>query len=332
MNFEGLLQQRLEIPSSRRSISRFRGFEAPPRVLSSGRSFRGKWLARGYGVVLQRLSRHGPAPGGIGGHARGDRRRGSRLRRHAQYLWHNPLSRGARKRACRPAWQGSRASFHLSIRCQRRDALDPRQARSRHGRLLGREKPRLDDRGHPPREVREAHFSSQRRCRPRGETQEISEGHAQDHRLRERLLHGRAHRADRGDLRSRREVRGAHLPRRGARGRHVRPARRGHCRARRRHGPGRHHQRHARQGVRRHGRLHRRLPRPLRCDPLVCLGVHLHDIARACDRGRRACFHPPFEDERARARPPPGAGSDTQDGRSRRSVCPSWTIQAISSR
>ena len=160
---------------------------------------------------------------------------------------------------------------------------------------------------------------------------QISERHAQAYRLRERLLHGRAYRADRGDLRSRREVRRAHLPRRGARGRHVRPARRGHRRARRRHGPGRHHQRHARQGVRRHGRLHRRLPRPLRCDPLVCLGVHLHDIARACGRGRGARFHPPFEDERTRARPPPGAGSHAQDARSKQSDYPSWTTQAISS-
>ena len=42
-------------------------------------------------------------------------------------------------------------------------------------------------------------------------------------------------------------------------------------------------------------------------------GLYLHDLARACDRGRGACFHPPFEDERARARAPPGAGSDTQE-------------------
>ncbi len=51
------------------------------------------------------------------------------------------------------------------------------------------------------------------------------------------------------------------------------------------------------------------------CDAIrsFASGLHLHDIARACDRGRGACVHPPFEDERARARPPPGAGSDTQE-------------------
>ena len=29
-------------------------------------------------------------------------------------------------------------------------------------------------------------------------------------------------------------------------------------------------------------------PRPMRCDPLVCPGLHLHDFARAGDRGRCA--------------------------------------------
>ena len=126
--------------------------------------------------------------------------------------------------------------------------------------------------------------------------------HAEDHRVRERLFDGRPHRPDRGDRRPRREVQRAHLSRRSACGRPVRPARRRHRRARRRDAPHRHHQRHARQGLRRHGRLHRREQGLLRRHPLLCPRLHLHHLARACHRRRRARQHPPSQGEQCRAR------------------------------
>ncbi len=58
--------------------------------------------------------------------------------------------------------------------------------------------------------------------------------------------------------------------------RHVRPARRRHCRARRPDGSPDGDRRHARQGLRRHGRLYRRLDGALRFHPLLRLGLHLH--------------------------------------------------------
>ena len=162
-------------------------------------------------------------------------------------------------RACRPARQGSRAAVHLGLRRQRHHAGDAAEAAARLRHLLGREEPRLHDRRHPQRRRREAASGatttwptskpSCTRCDAR---------HAQDHRLRVRLFDGRPDGADRRDLRPGAEVRRAHLPRRGARGRPLRAARRRPRRARRRHAPRRHHQRHAGQGLRHHGRLHRR--------------------------------------------------------------------------
>ena len=58
-----------------------------------------------------------------------------------------------------------------------------------------------------------AHLPPQRPCRPRGQAQGVRPRDAEADRVRERLFHGRPHRADRGHLRSRREVRRAHLPR-----------------------------------------------------------------------------------------------------------------------
>ena len=107
-------------------------------------------------LVLQRLSRHGPAPGRARRHARGDRHGRRRLRRHAQHLRHHALSRRARGRARRPARQGSGAAVHLGLRRQRRDAGDAAQAAARRRHLLRREEPRLDDRRHPPRRRAEA--------------------------------------------------------------------------------------------------------------------------------------------------------------------------------
>ena len=48
-------------------------------------------------------------------------------------------------------------------------------------------------------------------------------------------------------------------------------------------------------------------PGLLRRDPLLCAGLHLHHLAGAGHRRRRAGLDPPPEVERARARAPSGA-------------------------
>ena len=83
----------------------------PPRSTSAGLEA----PARHHGLVLQRLSRHGPAPRRARRHARGDRHGRRRLRRHAQHLRHDALSRRARSRARRPARQGSGAAVHVGL-------------------------------------------------------------------------------------------------------------------------------------------------------------------------------------------------------------------------
>ena len=92
--------------------------------------------------------------------------------------------------------------------------------------------------------------------------QEYPPRHAEDRPVRIRLFHGRRHRANRRDLRSREEIQRADLYRRSPRGWHVRPARRWRFRARRRHAQGRHHRGDACQGVRPDGRLYRLLTPP----------------------------------------------------------------------
>ena len=117
---------------------------------------------------------------------------------------------------------------------------------------------------------------------------------AQADRLRIDLLDGWRFRPDRGDLRSGRRVQRADLYRRGPRGGHVWPARGRGCRARRADGPARHHQRHAGEGLWRDGRLYRRQREDVRCDPLLCAGLHFHHLAAAggC-RGRCGLRSPP---------------------------------------
>jgi hypothetical protein len=62
-------------------------------------------------LVRQRLPRHGPAPGGAGGDARGAGRHRRRLGRHPQHLGHDGLSQAARGRTGRSARQGSALLF-----------------------------------------------------------------------------------------------------------------------------------------------------------------------------------------------------------------------------
>ena len=142
----------------------------------------------------------------------------------------------------------------------------------------------------------EAHLPPQRPRRPRGQAQGVRPRDAEDHRLRERLLDGRPHRAHRRDLRSRREVRRADLSRRGARGRPLRPARRRHRRARRRHGTA------STSSTARSPRASASWaatsPRRRDCCDAIrsyAAGLHLHDVAGARPRRGRAGQHPPPE-------------------------------------
>ncbi len=118
-------------------------------------------------------------------------------------------------------------------------------------------------------------------------------GAAEAGRVRIRLFHGRRHRPDRRALRRRGALWRAHLSRRGACGRALRAARRRHRRARRRRRPRRHHPGHARQGVRHHRRLHRRVDRAGRLRAQLRPRLHLHHLAAAGHRGGRHRQHPP---------------------------------------
>ena len=166
--------------------------------------------ARGHGLVLQRLSRHGPASDRAGGDARGDRR-------------------GAAPAPAAPAtspapttitccWSASWPTCTArKRRCCSPPAMSPTRRRSSTLAkllpgcvdLLRRAEPRLDDRGHPPSRRREADFPPQRSGRPRSAAGRPRPGRAEAGRLRERLFDGRRHRADRRDLRRRRAARRA---------------------------------------------------------------------------------------------------------------------------
>ena len=84
-------------------------------------------------------------------------------------------------------------------------------------------------------------------------------------------------------------------------------ARRRHFRARRRRRPADHHRRHARQGVRRDGRLYRRRPDDHRLHPQLCARLHLHHLAVAGAGRRRAGQRPPPQGFGRGARRPAGS-------------------------
>ena len=56
----------------------------------------------------------------------------------------------------------------------------------------------------------------------------------------------------------------------------------------------------------------------MRCDPLLCAGLHLHDFSGARYCSRRARVDPAFEIELGRARSPSGAGADVEAAPGRR--------------
>ena len=217
-----------------------------------------------HGVVLQRLPRHGPAPGRA---SRPCTRPSTRSAPAPAARATSPAPRTitsssrpssptctARKRRC----CSPRPTSPTTPRCRRCVKLLPGcvifSDEKNHASMID---------GIRHGGGAEAHLPPQRPRRPRGQAARRCRATTPKIIAFESVYSMDGHIAPIArDLRSRREVRRADLPRRGARGRHVRPARRRHRRARRRHGPRRHHQRHAGQGLRRHGRLHRRQPRP----------------------------------------------------------------------
>ena len=154
---------------------------------------------------------------------------------------------------------------------------------------------------------------------------------AEADRVRGPLLDGRRHRADQGDLRPRREIQRDDLLRRGARGRHVRAARRRHLRARGADAPRRRAGRHARQSVRLARRLYRGEPQHRRRRALLRAGLHLHHRAAARGLRRRGRGDPPPEGIELGARAPSGSrgahqggaacGRPAGDARARRTSC-----------
>ena len=195
---------------------------------------RAQWPQADHRVVLERLSRHGPASRRRRGDGGSAPRRRRRIGRHAQHRRQHPLSRRSRGRACRPSRQAGRAAVHQRLRLERGGAVDARQAASRLRDLLGRAQPRLDDRRHSHVGLREARVPPQRPRASRAIAARRRPRNAQADRVRKRLFDGRRRRPDRRDLRPRRPLWRADLSRRSPRRRHVRRARRRHFGARRR--------------------------------------------------------------------------------------------------
>ena len=156
--------------------------------------------ARSHGdhrLVLQRLSRHGPARGGDRRHA-GDRRQAWASAPAARATFPAPTIRwSSSSRARRPPRQGSGAGLHLGLRLQRGGDLDHRQAAARLRDPLRRAQPRLDDRGRAPLGRREEDLPPQRRRASRKPARSRRPRAAEADRLRIGLFDGRRHRADR---------------------------------------------------------------------------------------------------------------------------------------
>ena len=146
-------------------------------------------------LVLERLSRHGPASEGDRRHG-GDRDpHGHRRRRHPQYRRQQSSAGRARARTRRPAPQGSRAGVHLRLRLERDRHLDlgPADAELPHSvRCL---EPQLDDRGHAPGATEKQIFRHNDMAHLEAAAGRGRSGAAEADRVREPLFDGWRHRA-----------------------------------------------------------------------------------------------------------------------------------------
>ena len=106
-------------------------------------------------LVLERLSRHGPASESDRRHGRDRDPDGHRRRRHPQHRRQQSSAGRARARARRSAPQGSGAGFHLRLRLQRDRYLHAREADAELPDPFGCPEPQFDDRGRAPGAVRE---------------------------------------------------------------------------------------------------------------------------------------------------------------------------------
>ncbi len=258
--------------------------------------------------MLERLSRHGPASGGAGGDGGGIAGVGRRRRRHPQHLRQQPFPRAAGARACRSAWARSGADLHLGLCRQRGGAVDPGARDARHGGIVRCAEPCLDDRRASATAAPKSTSSATTIpatwpiCSP------ISMPGGPSSSASSRSIRWMAiSRRSASIVRRRRAIWRDDLSRRGPCGRALRSARRRHRRARRADAPPDRDPGHARQGVRRDGRLYRRLGGARRFHPQPRAGLHLHHLAAAGDRRRRARQHPPPEAKPSRTRAPSGA-------------------------
>ena len=236
------------------------------------------------------------------------------------------------QRTGRPARQGSRAAVHVGLCLQHGVAQHAGVADAGLHHPVGRTQPRLDDRGYPAQPQRNADLRPQRSARSRTQAVRSRSARAEAGGVRVGLFDGWRHRADRGTLRRRRRPQRHDLSRRGSWRRPLRPARRRHRR------PGRGQpspdgdRGHACQGLRRDRRLCRGIRHDLRFHPQLRVRLHLHHVAAAGGRGRRAGQHPASEDELGGARAASGPrGAAAAAARSRPASRIS-TIPAISCR
>ena len=116
--------------------------------------------ARRRDLVLQRLSRHGPAPQGDRRHGRGRRPHGHRRRRHPQHRRHQPSAGRAGARARRPARQAGRAGVHLRLCLEPDRHPDHRQAVAELPDPVRRAQPQFHDRRRAPVRLREADLAA----------------------------------------------------------------------------------------------------------------------------------------------------------------------------
>ena len=197
-----VLQQANSTACARRAAIASSPISSARRELSRSATHHGETAdARGHGLVLERLSRHGPAPGRARGHARGASTAAAPA----------PAARATSPAPTTITCCSSRSSPTSTAR-RRRCSSPPAMCRT--GRrcrrsprgcpdcvvLLRRRQPRLDDRGHPPFSRAErlifAHNDPEDLDR---KLSTIDRAPAEARRLRVRLFDGRRHRADRRD-------------------------------------------------------------------------------------------------------------------------------------